>query len=254
MATIDKRLLKAYIRLDGSHRAVQSSLIRRKSMPKVGRWIEVDAYECCNNTTTPTTTQYCEGPLCNTVLAVGTPDGMTFGYYNGVFGSINPDCSNVLGLYWSEGTPNTLQLYVGANYGESVIIEIDGSQYLLSALGAGPPFWYYFATITVNPFPAEGQSAVVRICGEEVTTTTTTTTLLVPSDINLKDNIRMVEGKVGQFNMYTWTWNEEAVKYGYDKYPNTGVIAQEVAKVYPDAVILDTITGYLKVDYNKIPK
>jgi hypothetical protein len=175
MATIDKRLLKAYIRLDGSHRAVQSSLIRRKSMPKVGRWIEVDAYECCNNTTTPTTTQYCEGPLCSTVLAVGTPDGMTFGYYNGVFGSITPDCSNTIGLYWSEGTPNTLQLYVGANYGESVVVEIDGSQYVMSVMGAGPPFWYYFATVDVNPFPAEGQNAVVRICGIEITTTTTTT-------------------------------------------------------------------------------
>jgi hypothetical protein len=174
MATIDKRLLKAYIRLDGSHRAVQSSLIKRKSMPKVGRWIEVDAYECCNNTTTPTTTQYCEGPLCNTVLTVGSPVDGTYGYYDKAFGSITPSCENTIGLYWQEGIPSVLQLYTAADYGESVIVEIDGSQYLMSAMGAGPPFWYYFATVDSNPFPAVGETAVMRICGVEVTTTTTT--------------------------------------------------------------------------------
>lgn len=52
----NKRILKAFVRLDGSHRVVSSSLILRKTMPKVGKWVEVPAYECCVPTTTSTTT------------------------------------------------------------------------------------------------------------------------------------------------------------------------------------------------------
>ena len=48
--------LKAYVRFDGSGRIVSSSLILQRSKPKVGNWKEIDAYECCNPTTTTTTT------------------------------------------------------------------------------------------------------------------------------------------------------------------------------------------------------
>ena len=47
--------LKAFVRFDGSGRAVSSSLIWRKNKPKVGKW-KVQGYECCNPTTTTTTT------------------------------------------------------------------------------------------------------------------------------------------------------------------------------------------------------
>ena len=56
MATIDKRPLKAYVRFDGTGRIVPSSLILRRKMPKVGKWVEIPAYECCNPTTTTSTT------------------------------------------------------------------------------------------------------------------------------------------------------------------------------------------------------
>ena len=56
MATIDKRPLKAYVRFDGTGRIVPSSLILRRKKPKVGKWVEIPAYECCNPTTTSTTT------------------------------------------------------------------------------------------------------------------------------------------------------------------------------------------------------
>ena len=175
---MNKRDLHGFIRLDGSSRSVPTSLILRKSKPKTGKWIEVDAYECCNGTTTPTTTQYCEGPLCDTILTVGSPIPIVFGYYSGVFGALSPNCSNVLGLYWEEmgEGSNTISLYVGADYGTSVIVEIDGAQYVFESLGAGPPFWYYFSQIDTNPFPAVGATSTVRICGTEVTTTTTSTT------------------------------------------------------------------------------
>jgi hypothetical protein len=46
--TPNKRDLKAYVRYDGSGRVVPSSLILRKNKPKVGKWAEIPAYECCN--------------------------------------------------------------------------------------------------------------------------------------------------------------------------------------------------------------
>jgi hypothetical protein len=52
----NRRDLKAYVRIDGSGRVVAGSLIFRRKLPKVGKWREIPAYECCNPTTTTTTT------------------------------------------------------------------------------------------------------------------------------------------------------------------------------------------------------
>jgi hypothetical protein len=48
--------LKAYVRFDGSGRIIPSSLILNRFKPEVGDWEEIPAYECCNYTTTTTTT------------------------------------------------------------------------------------------------------------------------------------------------------------------------------------------------------
>lgn len=48
---MNKRLLKAFVRFDGSGRIVAGSLILRKKMPTVGKWKEIVANECCNSTT-----------------------------------------------------------------------------------------------------------------------------------------------------------------------------------------------------------
>jgi len=56
MGSIDKRSLKAFVRFDGSGRVVPGSLVLRRNKPKVGNWQEITAYECCNPTTTTTTT------------------------------------------------------------------------------------------------------------------------------------------------------------------------------------------------------
>jgi len=55
MAQNTNRPLKAYVRFDGTGRIVPSSLILRRKKPKVGKWVEIPAYECCNPTTTTTT-------------------------------------------------------------------------------------------------------------------------------------------------------------------------------------------------------
>lgn len=56
MGSINSRPLKAFVRFDGSGRIVAGSLILRKNKPKVGKWKEIQAYECCFLTTTTTTT------------------------------------------------------------------------------------------------------------------------------------------------------------------------------------------------------
>ena len=56
MGTIDKRPLFGYARLDGQGRLVAGSLILRRKMPKVGKWVVMSAYQCCGPTTTTTTT------------------------------------------------------------------------------------------------------------------------------------------------------------------------------------------------------
>ena len=56
MAQNTNRPLKAYVRFDGTGRIVPSSLILRRKKPKVGRWVEIPAYECCNYVPTSTTT------------------------------------------------------------------------------------------------------------------------------------------------------------------------------------------------------
>jgi len=52
---LNSRPLRAFVRFDGSGRIVAGSLILRKNKPKVGKWKEIQAYECCVFTTTTTT-------------------------------------------------------------------------------------------------------------------------------------------------------------------------------------------------------
>jgi len=52
-------------------------------------------------------------------------------------------------------------------------------------------------------------------------------------------------------NMYTWKWNEEAKRLGIDIYPTVGVIAQDIQKTHPEAVLTGE-HGYLMVNYGKL--
>jgi hypothetical protein len=68
---MNKRTLKAFVRYDGSGRVVSSSLILRKQKPKVGKWTEIQGYECCNDVTltftvpSPTITDVVLRLFCN---------------------------------------------------------------------------------------------------------------------------------------------------------------------------------------------
>lgn len=66
----NKRDLKAFVRFDGSGRIVAGSLILRKNKPKVGKWHEIQAYECCNYV--PTTTTSTSSTTTTTTTATPT--------------------------------------------------------------------------------------------------------------------------------------------------------------------------------------
>lgn len=70
------------------------------------------------------------------------------------------------------------------------------------------------------------------------------------SDINLKKNIKKIGTSEHGYNYYTWEWTDEALELGAGQYDTSGVIAQEVQKVFPEAVFLNRDLGYLMVNYS----
>ena len=67
----NQRNLKAFVRFDGSGRVVAGSLVLRKNKPKVGRWKEIQAYECCNYVPTTTTTSSTSTTSTTTTIPPG---------------------------------------------------------------------------------------------------------------------------------------------------------------------------------------
>jgi hypothetical protein len=74
---------------------------------------------------------------------------------------------------------------------------------------------------------------------------------IISSDERLKENIKHFSTLSSGVNMYTWKWNEEAKRIGADKTTPMGVIAQEIQKTHPDAVLTGE-HGYLMVNYGKL--
>jgi len=73
----NQRNLKAFVRFDGSGRIVAGSLILRKNKPKVGRWQEIPAYECCNYVPTSTTTTTTTASPTTTTTTTAVPSTTT---------------------------------------------------------------------------------------------------------------------------------------------------------------------------------
>jgi hypothetical protein len=76
-----------------------------------------------------------------------------------------------------------------------------------------------------------------------------------PSDIQLKNDLKRVGTNAQGLGLYTWNWNNEARKLDIDVdriSSGYGVIAQEVQRVLPEAVLVHKASGYLMVDYSKI--
>jgi hypothetical protein len=73
---------------------------------------------------------------------------------------------------------------------------------------------------------------------------------MIPSDAELKDNIKKIDELEPGVGWYTWDWNEKGKAIGADATPAEGVLAQEVLEVKPDAVTVKD--GYYAVDYSKV--
>jgi hypothetical protein len=73
---------------------------------------------------------------------------------------------------------------------------------------------------------------------------------ILPSDTRLKENIEHYDTLKG-VEFYTWDWNKEGKRIGADQYPSFGVLAQEVQKTHPKAVV-EGPDGYLRVNYGMI--
>ena len=75
--------------------------------------------------------------------------------------------------------------------------------------------------------------------------------LVASSDRRLKVDIKKIGTHSTGLNVYEWEWNAKAFVLGLDKHPRKGFIAQEVQKVFPEAVV-EGEHGYLMIDYSKI--
>jgi len=78
-------------------------------------------------------------------------------------------------------------------------------------------------------------------------TTIATIMSLFGSDERMKKDIKFI-GRSRGHNIYTWNWNNKAKSIGWDKFPTIGVIAQEVMKRIPEAVVKNK-DGYYLVNY-----
>lgn len=96
----NKRDLRAFVRFDGSGRIVAGSLILRKNKPKVGKWHEIQAYECCNYVPTTTTTTTAT-PTTTTTTTAAAPVAYSI-TTSGVSSSQGDACTAI-----SEGAPVT---------------------------------------------------------------------------------------------------------------------------------------------------
>lgn len=72
------------------------------------------------------------------------------------------------------------------------------------------------------------------------------------SDIRLKENVMKVGEVEPGVGWYTWTWNDTAKAMGVNA-PTEGVMAQELIKVDPSAVLMGE-DGYYRVDYSKVDR
>ena len=102
----NKRINKAYVRYDGTGRVVPGSLILNRFKPAVGKWHEIDAYECCNPAHLPTALRF------SSIIAPGGEQGCFY------LQAINDGGADVNGVIdWGDGTI------------DNIIVPADGNNY-----------------------------------------------------------------------------------------------------------------------------
>lgn len=164
-------------------------------------------------TTTSTTIIYCESPLCETALTVGTDGDGNYGFLRGLVGSISPDCGsvNVVGYMDSQGLLGVVLI----DYVCDVTLWINGVEYELTYFGYVSAYGgnAYFISLVPNPLPSVGETCNVAICGTECTTTTeepTTTTTTTTSECECNSSMTVGSYIQGEY---------VSVGYGRDGMP-----------------------------------
>lgn len=179
MATIN-RLLKAFVRFDGTGRIIPGSLIRRRKMPKTGRWMEIQPYLCCTTSTSTTSTaSQCE---CDSVLTVGYfgEELDIYGYSHpdselGGLGSLTPNCENMVNLMYSSSFNALVLTITQTVMCSEIIVEIDGIEYTFIPYDVGDTVIAYISSIASNIFSVIGSTHTICVHNTICTTTTTTT-------------------------------------------------------------------------------
>lgn len=92
-------------------------------------------------------------------------------------------------------------------------------------------------------------SGLVSLAGSFLSTGKGAEWLISLSDSRFKNNIQKYN-TINGIGLYKWDWSEEAKKYGADKLPSYGVVAQELYKTHPEAVFEKN--GYLHVNYEVV--
>jgi len=150
-----------------------------------------DTYACVPEpptTTTTTTIIYCESPLCETALTVGTDGQGNYGFLRGFIGNIYPDCGSINAIGYFALSGGWIDVVFADNTYCDITLWIDSIEYQLGYVGYHPEYGGYVHGLQVgsNPLPSVGETCDVIICGIECTTTTTsepitTTTTLEPT-------------------------------------------------------------------------
>jgi|LakMenEpi03Aug12_release.lakeMendotaPanAssembly.Ray.scaffolds.fasta_scaffold415917_2 hypothetical protein len=125
-----QRDLKAFVRYDGSGRVVAGSLILRKNKPKVGRWQEIPAYECCNYIPTTTTTTTASPTTTTTSSSTSTSTSTTTSTSTSTTTTTTTQASISVGTNSEScGTPSTfvdVSFVVGSNICDTSV-QLQGS-------------------------------------------------------------------------------------------------------------------------------
>jgi len=147
----NKRDLRAFVRFDGSGRIVAGSLILRKNKPKVGKWHEIQAYECCNYVPTTTTTSSTSSTTTTTTTVAPTTTTTTTAFVGTYYVAgpttevcggtgpyslpliVDPEaCTNggitlAVGTYADYGISNGSTIYINLQNGNVIQVQVFGS-------------------------------------------------------------------------------------------------------------------------------
>jgi hypothetical protein len=190
----------------------------------------------------------------------------TRGFQRGVLGDISSLQAGRLGLLGGIGAQQQMlqQRALDVPYQEFQRALAYGPQQLgLLSAAAGQPF-ATSRTTGYQPSTLEGVTSALDILNQpfmedlfkkQTPQTSTSTTPqgifnvggFLGSDERMKEDIKFI-GKEKGHNIYTWNWKDEAKQMGWDKFPTIGVLAQEVMKYMPEAVMEDE-NGYYRVNY-----